>query len=146
MKAVAVGAVALVLGLSACGSGNPATPGGPATTAVLAGGSTGTDAQACSDIRQTITDVSRKGVDQLRDSPTSNPTTMAQTYRDGAATIRRQAESSGGDVRQAANKVADEFEKLADGVAGLADGSKAPQMPDINALTAAGQELQQACT
>lgn len=135
----------LVVAVTGCASPAPAT-GGPVTAAVAAGGSPGTNAQVCNDIRQTMTDVSQKGVQQLRDSPTVDPAAVAQTYRDAATTIRQQAESGDGDVRRAANKVADEVDKLGDGLAGLADTHTAPRMPDLNGLTAAGRELQQACT
>jgi hypothetical protein len=37
-------------------------------------------------------------------------------------------------------------EKLGGGLAQLAGTSTTPPLPDVNALTAAGQELQQACT
>jgi predicted outer membrane protein len=113
----------LVLGLAACGSGAD-------------------DTRACTEIRQVFTDLSQKGVQEVAD-----PAAMEQTYRDAAATIRRKAENADGDVRAAATEVADEVEKLGHGIAALADNpSTVPQLPDVAALTAAGQALQQACS
>jgi predicted small lipoprotein YifL len=141
LSALVVGA-ALVVGLSACGSGGPAATPGPVTATAAGGGSSpGTTPQVCRDLAQTMSDVSQKGLQQVPD-----PARAEQTFRDGAATVRQKAENADGDVRRAANKVADEFEELGDALGALASRSTAPPRPDLNAISAAAQELQQACS
>ncbi len=137
-------AAALVVGLSACGSGTTPTTGGPAPTAVAASGGS-TNAQVCDTVRQKMSDMGNRSMQQLSDPAALNPAALGQAYRDGAAEIRQEARTADGEVRRAANKVADEFEKLADAFAALSNGSSAPQLGTIADPTALGRELQQAC-
>jgi hypothetical protein len=141
-------AVAAVFAVSACGgddasSDDKASGGGAAEVssggaeAPSGGGGDGGDKPgACAELRQTIEDVSTKGLEQVAD-----PAALASTYSEGAASVRASAEQSGDDgVEAAANKVAAALESLGEQVA-----SGSTQIPDTNELTQAGIELQQAC-
>ena len=141
-----VAAAALVLGPSACGSGDTAAAPAPAPAPVPTTGAGGaTNAQACAAIRQTVTALSQKAQQQQQQQQGTDVTAIVQTYRDGAATIRRDAENADADVRQAADKMAGQFEQLADGLAAVAQG-RTPQLGGIGDPAAAGQELRQACS
>lgn len=121
LPVLAVSAI-LVSGLSACGSGD--------------------NAKACTDMRQTITELTQKGMQQVDD-----PAALQQTYRSSAASIRQQADGADGDVQAAGRKVADAVEKIGDDVAAASRStSTIAQLPDTNPLITAGTELQQACT
>ena len=116
-------AALLVLGLSGCGAAAD-------------------DTRVCDEVRRVLTDVSKTGLDQI-----SDPAAVQRTYRDGAATIRQEAQGAGGDVKAAADDVAGELEQLGDGLGALAGSPSAiPQLPDLDGLTTAGRHLQQACT
>lgn len=103
----------------------------------LVGG--GADKQAaCTDLEQTFTDLQ----DQVSQQA-SNPQQLAPTLREGAQTIREQAGESGDtDVMAAADKVANEFETLAEQ---LSAPPGEAQAPDMSAITSAARELQDAC-
>jgi hypothetical protein len=98
---------------------------------------------ACDKLRKTITDISQQGMKQV-----SDPNGLAQTYANGANTMREQGKDSGDDkVEKAANDAATALENLGQQVKNLASsGSTSPQMPDVSALTNAGRELDQACS
>jgi archaellum component FlaG (FlaF/FlaG flagellin family) len=110
-----------------------------AFSAVACGGS-GDKKAACSKMQQTIAEVSRKGMTQI-----SDPNALAQTYANGANTIRQQAKDSGDDkVESAGTDVAAALDKLGTQVKNLTSGGT-PQMPDTASLTNAGTRLKTAC-
>ena len=118
----------------------------PAVAALLALGLSGCSAadesRVCDDVRRVLTDVSQTSLKQIND-----PVAVQRTYRDGAATIRQEAQGAGGAVKAAADDVAGELEQLGDGIGALAGSpSVTPQPPDIDDLITAGRRLQQACT
>lgn len=121
--------------------------GACALTAALALSATacagsGNKKAACDKLQKTITDVSQQGMTQV-----NNPSALAQTYANGASTMRQEGKDSGdGDVEKAADHAASALEGLGQQVKTVAgSGSTTPQMPDTSNLISAGQELKKAC-
>jgi hypothetical protein len=112
-----------------------------AFSAAACGGSQDKKA-ACDKLQKTITEVSQKGMTQV-----SDPNGLAQTYSNGANTMRQEGKDSGDDkVEKAANDAANALQTLGRQVKSIAtSGSTTPQMPDVTALTTAGRELKTAC-
>jgi hypothetical protein len=113
---------ALALSATACGSANKKA--------------------ACAKLQKTITEVSQKGMTQI-----SDPNGLAETYSNGANTMRQEGKDSGdGKVEKAANDAASALETLGQQVKSIStSGSTTPQMPDVAPLTNAGVELKSAC-
>jgi hypothetical protein len=97
---------------------------------------------ACDKLQSTMQDISKKGMSQI-----SDPNGLAQTYAEGANTLRQQAKDAGdGGVENAANHAASALETLGQQVRSVASsGSTTPQMPDTSSLISAGTELKSAC-
>jgi hypothetical protein len=98
---------------------------------------------ACDKLQKTISDVGKQGMAQV-----SDPAGLAQTYSNGANTMRQEGKDSGdAKVEKAANDAATALENLGNQVKSIAtSGSTTPQMPDVSALTSAGEELKSACS
>jgi hypothetical protein len=97
---------------------------------------------ACDKLQNTIKEVSQKGMTQI-----SDPNGLAETYSNGANTMRQEGKDSGdAKVEKAANNAATALENLGNQVKTIAtSGSTTPQMPDVAPLTNAGVELKNAC-
>jgi hypothetical protein len=95
---------------------------------------------ACDKLQKTITDVSQKGMTQI-----SDPNGLAETYANGAKTMRQQGKDSGDDkVEKAANDAASALDSLGSQMKSLGSGGT-PHMPDTGPLISAGTELKSAC-
>ena len=110
-------------------------------SATACGGS-GDKKAACDKLQKTITDVSQKGMTQV-----SDPNGLAETYSNGANTMRQEGKDSGdAKVEKAANDAANALDSLGQQVKSLATGgSTTPRMPDVTPMTNAGRELKSAC-
>jgi hypothetical protein len=99
-------------------------------------------AAACVKLQKTIAEISQKGMTQV-----SDPAGLAQTYADGANTMRQQGKDSGADdVEKAADHVASAFDSLGQQMKALTTSTSAtPQMPDTSQIISAGTELKSAC-
>jgi hypothetical protein len=97
---------------------------------------------ACDKLQTTIPDVVKKTMAQVND-----PNGMAQTYAEGANTLRQEGKDSGdGDVENAANHAASALEALGQQVRSAASsGSTTPQIPDTSGLISAAKELKSVC-
>jgi hypothetical protein len=111
-----------------------------ALSATACGG--GSAKAACDKLQSTIQDVGKQGMAQI-----SDPNGMAQTYANAAGVIRQEGKSAGDDsVAKAADHAASALEALGQQVKSAASStSTVPQMPSMNDLISAGQELKQAC-
>lgn len=106
------------------------------TAAVVgtAAGCSSNNTEACTNIAQDMKDISSDAMKHVDD-----PEAMAQSYRDGAAKIRKDADGADGDVKDAADKAATAVENMADQVSQLSTS------PDTHSLIDAGHELKAAC-
>ena len=105
--------------------------------ATLATSGCGGDSKAaCDKIQAEIQNVSTAGMKQI-----SDPQAVEKTYQDGAAKIRAEGKTAGGDVEAAANDVAAALEDL-----GKQVGARSTKAPDQAPLTNAGIKLKAACS
>lgn len=101
-------------------------------------GGSGDNKAACVAIKADIQQVTSDGMKQ-----TGNQAGLEQVYRKGATEVRAEADKADGDVADAANDVADEFDKLGDFVKNLSTSNAS--YPDTSGLTTAGTKLKTAC-
>ncbi|GAA4631851.1 hypothetical protein GCM10023196_062850 [Actinoallomurus vinaceus] len=98
----------------------------------------GVDKKACGRLENTLADIRRQAMSQVDD-----PTHVAQAYTSGAATLRRQAESTDGKLKKSADNAAGALEALGRQVRAAADGTGSGV--DSSQLISATTELKRTC-
>lgn len=95
------------------------------------------DSAACDNIQQEVQDT-LAGVNEAR-----SPDEAAKTLADAAKRIRDEGQGAGGDVGDAAEKVAIAMDQVAEYMRSLSTGD--PRAPDVTALDTASAEFESTC-